>query len=87
MWGSDPKQLSKQNFDLFVIRSVWDYSISETHTINFFKWLKELEEHKVPVVNNYNVIYWNQDKHYLQELEQQGVKILPTEFLEPKDTG
>jgi len=86
LWGSDAKIIKQQAFDLLIVRSPWDYSISELHTKNFLSWLKELEDHKLRVVNNYAVINWNLDKHYLYELDQHGVRILPTEFLEPTDT-
>ena len=86
IWGSDVEQIIQEAFDLLIVRSVWDYSISESHTKNFFAWLKELEKHKVSVVNNYDILRWNLDKHYLYELGQQGIKILPTEFLETQDT-
>lgn len=85
VWGSEIEKIIKKAFDLLIVRSVWDYSLSESHTHNFFKWLEELEEHQVAVVNNYDILRWNLDKHYLDELKKQGIRILPTEYLEPQD--
>lgn len=86
VWGSDIKLIKQHAFDLLIIRSPWDYWMSESHTRNFFNWLKELEDNKIRVANNYAVVNWNLDKHYLHELNQHGVKILPTEFLEPEES-
>jgi glutathione synthase/RimK-type ligase-like ATP-grasp enzyme len=37
------------------------------------------------LINPKSLIYWNIDKHYLQDLEKLGVRIPPTLFIEQKD--
>jgi glutathione synthase/RimK-type ligase-like ATP-grasp enzyme len=45
--------------------------------------LEKLEAENVRVVNAVPIVRWNQDKRYLQELEQRGFPIEPTVWLEP----
>jgi hypothetical protein len=85
LWGSNIYDIISQDFDLLIVRSVWDYANSEYNTKNFFKWLKDLENNHVKIVNNYDIINWNIDKRYLLDLNQQDIKIVPTEFLGPLD--
>jgi glutathione synthase/RimK-type ligase-like ATP-grasp enzyme len=38
------------------------------------------------LINPKETIYWNIDKHYLQDIEKKGVRIPKTVFIEPNDT-
>lgn len=70
------------DFDLVVVRSTWDYFLRPDE---FAAWIDRLEESGAAVLNPLPVIRWNGDKRYLLELENRGVRIVPTAFIEPGD--
>lgn len=63
-----------------VFRTIWDYF--ERYD-EFSAWL-EIVKTKTQLVNSYDLIQWNIDKHYLEDLQDKGVAIVPTEYV---DTG
>lgn len=65
--------------DVAVLRSVWDYHLRPDA---FRDWLARLEGAGVPLWNPPAVVRENSDKLYLRKLEQAGIPILPTEWLE-----
>jgi glutathione synthase/RimK-type ligase-like ATP-grasp enzyme len=69
-------------FDLVVIRSPWDYQDSPEA---FLKTLENIEAAGVRLLNPLSVCRWNLDKRYLRELEQRGVPIVPTIWLDRLD--
>lgn len=68
--------------DLCIIRSAWDYH----HRLAWFlRWAEEVAE-EVALWNPLPVLRWNTRKAYLRDLEQVGVPIVPTEWLEAGST-
>ncbi len=67
-WGSE---VGADAFDCAVIRTPWDYFL---HPGAFIEWVDGL---RVPVLNPKEVLRWNLDKGYLQELAQLGVAEIP----------
>jgi hypothetical protein len=64
--------------DLCIIRSAWDYH----HRLGrFLRWAGEVTA-ATSLLNPLPVLRWNTHKGYLRDLEQQGVPIVPTEWLE-----
>lgn len=65
-----------------IFRATWDYfeRINE-----FIPWL-ELVKNKTQLINDYSLINWNLDKHYLSDLEKKGVKIPSSTFIEKGNT-
>ena len=61
-----------------LFRSIWDYfdRIDE-----FSIWLNKVCSQTL-LLNSERIIRWNIDKHYLLDLEQKGVHIIPTVFIE-----
>lgn len=60
-----------------VIRTVRDYA---SHREEFVQWA-----HQVPrLLNPADVTEWATDKHYLLNLQEQGVPVIPTTWLEPE---
>jgi len=60
-----------------VLRSVHNYAADRA---KFLEWA-----HTVPrLLNNANIIEWNTDKHYLQELNSRGMPVIDTVWLEPE---
>jgi len=64
--------------DLVVVRSTWDYM---SRLAEFTNWAHRVER-STALANPAAVIEWNTDKRYLTELEQRGVPIVPTVFLD-----
>ena len=67
-----------QRFDRVMLRSPWDYYLRAGE---FQRWLASLDRLGVTLVNPYPVLRWNGDKRYLIELEQRGVRVVPTELI------
>jgi O-ureido-D-serine cyclo-ligase len=66
-------------FDAALLRSAWDYT---ERIAEFLAWV----EHTAAVTRLLNppaVVRWNSDKHYLAELERQGLPIVASGFCEP----
>jgi glutathione synthase/RimK-type ligase-like ATP-grasp enzyme len=62
-------------FDAVVIRSPWDYFIK---LAEFRAWLKARIASGVRLCNAGEILTWNLDKGYLQELAAAGVALVPT---------
>ncbi len=68
-----------QQFDLVVIRNTWDY---HTKLPKFLAWLQQLEKENIRVINPIEVLRRNAHKFYLRDLEQSGIPIVPTQFID-----
>ncbi|MCA0131773.1 ATP-grasp domain-containing protein [Winogradskyella alexanderae] len=73
------------NFDwatskILLFRTTWDYF---DRFDEFSNWLSQVSQ-TAQLVNSEQLIRWNIDKHYLQDLKQKGIHIPSTEFIEPK---
>jgi len=60
-------------FDATVIRSTWDYPMAHTA---FVAWAKGVPN----LVNPADVVAWNSDKRYLDDLAAAGVRTIPTTY-------
>ncbi|GAA4925820.1 hypothetical protein [Nesterenkonia rhizosphaerae] len=67
-----------ERFDLLVIRSPWDYTEREAE---FRAWLQTTGA-QLPVLNSPELIEWNLDKVYLQQLQHKGISIVPTTWVQ-----
>ena len=63
-------------FDAVLVRSTWDYPRRREE---FLTWAKRCSV----TVNPAPVLAWNTDKRYLLDLQDAGVPVAPTVFLEP----
>lgn len=78
-WDNPEFDFSTSKITLF--RSIWDYF----HRFDeFSKWLDNVNT-KTKLINNPELIYWNIDKHYLNDLSEKGINIPPTIFIERGD--
>ena len=71
------------NFDwtsakYILFRSTWDYFDRYNE---FSTWLKKVSA-KTKLLNSADIILWNIDKHYLQDLQDQGVHCIPSHYIE-----
>ncbi|MCI9889695.1 hypothetical protein JT358_14705 [Micrococcales bacterium 31B] len=72
----DDPEVDWEAFDAVVLRSVWDYAPRREE---FLTWLGQRDN----ALNPHPVVRWNTDKHYLSELADAGLPIIPTRFIEP----
>ena len=63
-----------------VIRNTWDYT---DRRALFVDWTRRVEQTST-LLNPAEVIAWNTDKTYLRDLEQRGLPIVPTIWLDPE---
>ncbi|MFT4592537.1 MAG: hypothetical protein ACI9JK_000232 [Phycisphaerales bacterium] len=71
-WTSD---VDWNQFDLSVIRTTWDY---HSRKDTFVAWCKTVPR----LFNDASIVEWNTHKSYLRKLEQHGVAIAPTVWIE-----
>lgn len=79
-WSDPSFDWSETRYALF--RSTWDYA---EKFVEFSDWLIHVST-KTKLINPYDLIIWNLDKHYLSDLEAKAVNVVETYFIEPKDT-
>lgn len=79
-WADKDFDWNKTRFAIF--RTTWDYF---ERFDEFFTWM-EKTKHKTTFINSVEIINWNIDKHYLKDLERNGINIAPTLFIEKGDT-
>ena len=65
-------------FDIALIRSTWDYIDEPDH---FLAVLARIEESSCGLINPRATVQWNINKHYLFDLKEWGLPILPTYLL------
>ncbi len=74
----DDPRVDWSDTDYILFRSTWDYF---DRFPEFFAWLEKTKT-KTNMLNPYEVIRWNLDKHYLEELSAAGIHVPPTLFIE-----
>ena len=70
------------DFDVGLIRTPWDYQDDAT---KFLSVLQAIEDSSAVLENTIDIVKWNINKKYLQELEQKAVHIVPTVWQEHFD--
>lgn len=65
--------------DLLLPLAVWDYSLQAER---FLSWLKDLQTLGVKILNPLPTIQQNISKSYLLSLQERGIPIIPSEFVE-----
>lgn len=71
---SDPT-VNWSDFDHIIIRNTWDYT---NRLAEFLAWAKA---HESRIQNSYEIILWNSNKIYLNELASAGFPIVDTQFV------
>ncbi len=72
------KKHSLEPYDLVLVRTIWNYYKSIPL---FYQLLEILENSIVPIFNPTDILRWNMDKRYLQELQKEGFDIIPSLFV------
>ena len=73
----DDEDFPWNDMDLVVARTVWDYVLKYDR---FMVWLDGLT---APVENDPDLLRWNSDKRYLDDLLEEGLPVVPTTFVGP----
>ena len=68
-----------KKYDVAVLKSPWDY---HQHIDNFYVWLDALKLMEVQLLNPVEMVKWNSDKHYLKDIYNSGMRVVPSLFLE-----
>lgn len=80
----DDETIDWSRCDLALLRSTWDYF---ERLPEFLAWADRVSQ-RTRLLNPLDVIRWNTDKHYLADLAQAGVRVVPGMFVEPgEDSG
>ncbi len=69
----DDPSVRWERYDLVVVRSTWDYSKRRGE---FLQWAKQIKH----LANPYGVVEYSTDKHYLSDLKDHGLRIVPSHF-------
>jgi hypothetical protein len=77
---TDP-EVDWRRFDLVLANGAWDY----IHHLDAFTAWAERVDGLTRLVNPARVLGWNADKHYLSQLAQAGVPIVPTAWVDEPD--
>ena len=77
----DDASVDWSTFDVVVVRETWDYAPRRDE---FLAWTRHVDDVS-RLLNPPSVIAWNTDKHYLRELADAGIPVVPTSFVEPGD--
>lgn len=75
----DDPDVDWSGFDVVLIRTTWDYHL---HRDAFVAWAEQVEAGTV-LLNPARIVRWNTHKSYLRDLEQRGVRVIPTIWLAP----
>jgi len=78
-WGDPNYDWSQTRAVIF--RTIWDYF--ERYE-EFMMWLESVKDH-TQLINSCELVQWNIDKHYLADLQEKGITVVPTVFVNTGD--
>lgn len=67
------------SYDVVLLKSPWDYH--EKYRA-FCGWMDRIKSAGIRMLNPYNIVKWNSDKHYLQKIAASGLKVIPSAIIE-----
>ncbi len=76
----DDAAVQWEKYERIVIKSPWDYFEKEAA---WYAWLKRVQH--LPVLNPVEVLKWNSNKRYLQQIADAGHAIVPTYWIEQEE--
>ncbi|MDZ7693576.1 MAG: hypothetical protein U5K69_21070 [Balneolaceae bacterium] len=76
------KQVDWNQFEAVIIRTPWDY---QKDPEQFMRVLQVIDRSTARLENALELIEWNINKTYLQDLQNRGIRIVPTEWGAHKD--
>lgn len=75
----DDPNLNWNDYNVALLKTPWDYHEKYEQ---FRKWLDMLKAKNVRLLNDFDIVRWNMDKHYLGEMAALGLNTIPTIFLD-----
>lgn len=76
-WRSENVDWSR--FDCAIVRTTWDYT---SDIAQFLKTLEVINQADCSLFNDFETIKWNSDKKYLNQLREQAIPVIPTQWIE-----
>jgi glutathione synthase/RimK-type ligase-like ATP-grasp enzyme len=76
-WSNPTFDWSSTSHVLF--RTTWDY---HERFDEFIRWMGKVS-HQTNLINSFELTQWNLDKHYLIDLQNQGIPVIPTRYIKP----
>jgi glutathione synthase/RimK-type ligase-like ATP-grasp enzyme len=76
----DDSSVDWERFDVSIIRSTWDYTDDRD---SFVAWARSVSR----LLNPAEIVAWNTDKHYLDDLAAAGVPAVPTTWITSSDAS
>ncbi len=70
------------DYDVVIVRSTWDYQDAPDA---FMKTMQAIDNSSAVLENSLATLEWNINKAYLKDIEEQGVRIVPTRWFEGFD--
>ena len=75
----DDPNVTWTDFDYLIFRNTWDYYEKESQ---FNLWLATIKKLEIKTLNTIEIIEQNKHKFYLRTLQEKGIRIIPTVFIE-----
>ncbi|MGB8192065.1 MAG: hypothetical protein WCF67_09105 [Chitinophagaceae bacterium] len=73
------KAVDWEQYQCIILKSPWDY----VEKMNQFKqWLDKIVSLNIQLLNPADIVLWNSDKHYLNDIAGAGLKVIETAFIE-----
>src|SRR5690606_11943690 len=67
-----------EEYDVVILKSPWDY---HEHLSAFYTWLGRWAAADIRVMNPIDVVRWNSNKRYLQDIANAGLPVIPSVYL------
>jgi hypothetical protein len=77
---SDNK-INWKDFQIIILKSPWDY---HENISSFYKWLDKIKSLGIKLINPIDIIKWNSNKRYLNDISKSGLSTVKTIYLERK---
>ncbi|ADQ19161.1 hypothetical protein Lbys_3513 [Leadbetterella byssophila DSM 17132] len=78
----DNPNIQWTHYKAVILKAPWDYH--EKYS-KFISWLDQLQNLGIPVWNEVDIVKWNSDKHYLADIAQKGLPVIPTRYIHQLD--
>jgi glutathione synthase/RimK-type ligase-like ATP-grasp enzyme len=79
----DDAAVEWSQYNVAVVKSPWDYF---NKIEAFYAWLDKMKALNIPLLNNVDTIKWNADKHYLQDIADKGLNVIPSIWIDKNTT-
>lgn len=72
----DDPSVDWSQFEAVILRSPWSYTYQIDQFVNWCRMVSE----KTELINPFEIVNWNLNKHYLNDLADINIPIIPTQF-------